>query len=162
MKDTQYKKGVLFLADVVNYTSQSTDLGTEKTKQFNQFFEKKIRQLTEEYKGNFIKRIGDAVLIFFREEENFLDFVIHLKEFSKTRALDCDDFFADLRMIAHYGKFSFEFFDQKISDLIGPEGIKVFRMEKYASEYDVIVPGFLYSILKDDLVEKNINTIFHD
>jgi hypothetical protein len=26
MKDTQYKKGVLFLADVVNYTSQSTDL----------------------------------------------------------------------------------------------------------------------------------------
>ncbi|NIM12526.1 MAG: hypothetical protein GTO45_10510, partial [Candidatus Aminicenantes bacterium] len=159
MVDTQYKKGVLFLADVVNYTSQSTDLGTEKTKQFNQYFEKKIRQLTEEYKGEFIKRIGDAVLIFFKEEENFLDFVIRLKECSKTRALDCDEFFADLRMVAHYGKFSFEFFDQKISDLIGPEGIKVFRMEKYARTYDVelLITETLLDFLEDELKRKNIN-----
>jgi len=158
MADAQYKKGVIVLTDIVNYTGQANKLGTDKTAKFNKHFEQKIRDLTETYKGEFIKTIGDATLIFFGEEENFLDFVIQLRELSRTRQFDLEDFFGDLRVVAHCGRFSFEFFNNKMSDLIGPEGIKVFRIEKYAQEYDVVVTDTLMPFLRDILVEKHINT----
>ncbi len=153
----KFKKGVLLLADVVDYTSQTNRLGDKKTAAFNEHFEKKIRELTKAHQGIFIKRIGDAVLIFFEDEKPFLDFVIQLRELSRTRCLDHYDFFADLRMVAHYGNFSFETIEEKISDLIGPEGIKVFRIEKYAGEYDVIITNSLLGIIRNLLEEKNIS-----
>ncbi|MGD2092278.1 MAG: hypothetical protein PVH61_39285 [Candidatus Aminicenantes bacterium] len=154
-----HKKGTLFLADVINYTSQSKRLGPVKTAQFNRNFEKNIRNITVSYNGEFIKRIGDAVLIFFEDEENFLDFVIELISLSRKGTLNFDNFIADLRTVAHYGKFSFEFLDKKILDLIGSEGIKVFRIEKYAGKYDVLITGHLYHVLKDNLKEKDIKAI---
>jgi class 3 adenylate cyclase len=144
MTEMKYKKGTLLLADVVNYTSQANKLGPDLTDRFNKNFEEKLRDLTGTYNGEFIKRIGDAVLIFFECEEKFLDFAIELRERSKNGDLDFDDFFAQLRIVSHFGKFSFDFSDQKITDLIGPEGIQVFRIEKYAHAYDVLVTEMLF------------------
>lgn len=157
MTEMKYKRGALLLADVVNYTTQANKLGTAITNGFNKNFVEKIRELTGTYNGEFIKPIGDAVLIFFEDEERFLDFAIELREMSKNRNLDFDEFFADLRMVAHFGKFSFDFSDQKIADLVGPEGIQVFRIEKYAHAYDVLVTETLCKFLKDQLKEKNID-----
>jgi len=64
MADAQSKIGILFLADIVDYTAQSHKFGTDKTAQFNEQFEQKVRDLTKTHKGDFIKTIGDAVLIF--------------------------------------------------------------------------------------------------
>ena len=159
MKETKYKKGVLLLVDVVNYTTQSNQLGAEKTAQFNKNLEEKVRVITAEYNGEFIKTIGDGLLLFFKEEEDFLDFAARLKELSSYRQLDLGEFFADLRMAAHMGKFSFEFFQKKIADLIGPGGIKVFRIEKYAHKHDVVITGTVLDFLEDSLKQKNINII---
>jgi class 3 adenylate cyclase len=153
----EFKKGVLFLADVIDYTSQSNRLGPHKTASFDKHFEEKIRAVTKTHGGVFIKRIGDAVLIFFQEEKQFLDFAVELRELSKNRRLDLHDFFADLRMVAHYGNFSFDTIEEKIEDLIGPEGIKVFRIEKYAGEYDVIITNSLLGVIRNTLDEKNIS-----
>jgi hypothetical protein len=44
MVETKYKKGVLLLIDVVDFTSQANRLGTEKTHRFKQNLEKKSKQ----------------------------------------------------------------------------------------------------------------------
>lgn len=156
---TESKKGILLLADVVEYTSQTEELGSNKTERFNQHLEKKIRKLTGKHKGKFIRRIGDAILIYFADESRFLDFVIQLRELSRTGSLNFADFIASLRMVAHFGNFSFTLLDGDISDFIGPEGIKLFRIEKYAEENDVLITEFLFLILKNELISKNIKEI---
>lgn len=57
------------------------------------------------------------------------------------------------------GKFSFEFFREKIADLIGPGGITVFRIEKYAHKHDVVITGTFLDFLEDSLKQKNIHII---
>jgi ATP-dependent DNA helicase RecG len=150
------KKGILFLAAVVDYTAQSEHLGDVKTSRFNHYVERTMRELTKKYNGQFIKRIGDAVLIFWENEEQFMDFAWELRTLSKERKIDYDHFSADLNMVAHYGKFSFEFDNQNISDLFGAEGLKIFRMQKYAGKHDVIVTDFLLRMIKEEMKERNI------
>ena len=41
----EFKKGVLFLADVIDYTSQANRLGPRKTASFNKHFQEKTRHL---------------------------------------------------------------------------------------------------------------------
>lgn len=141
------------------YTTQSNKLGAEKTTRFNEQFEQKLRELTKTHKGDFIKTIGDAVLIFFADPGNFLDFAGELRLLSKQRKLDMNDFFADLRIVAHFGNFSFNIIDEIMADLIGPEGIKVFRIEKHAKKHEVVVTEFLHDILENTLTEKYISSI---
>lgn len=152
------KKGVLFMADVVNYTPQAHKHGSAKTDRFNQHYENEIRCLTDKHGGEFLKRSGDGVLVFFEKEEQFLEFVVELRELSQKRGLDVDDFFGDLRIVAHFGNFSFTDINGKISDVIGPEGIKVFRMEKYANAHDVLVTEFLLDMIQNTLKKKNIDS----
>jgi class 3 adenylate cyclase len=47
---------------------------------FNTFFESTIKTLAKNHGGLFIKRIGDAVLLFFENEVDFLNFTILLRE----------------------------------------------------------------------------------
>jgi len=90
--------GVLMLADVVDYTKQAKKLGDEHTRRFNERFEKITLDLSGKYKGAWIKRIGDAVLIFMAHPEVFIEFALGLRTLSKERKIDCGDFFADLRL----------------------------------------------------------------
>ncbi|MCP5102301.1 MAG: hypothetical protein GY950_02930, partial [bacterium] len=53
--------------------------------------------------------------------------------------------------------FNFEELERKKTDLVGPEGIKVFRIEKYAGEYEIIISDFLYSLLKRTLKKEKIS-----
>jgi class 3 adenylate cyclase len=58
------RKGVLVMADVVNYTEQISKLDVEATDAFNRFFETEIRKVAQLHKGLFIKREGDAAIVF--------------------------------------------------------------------------------------------------
>jgi class 3 adenylate cyclase len=154
------KIGALLLADVIGYTPRAGQLGDQITASFNAHFESTVKDLTQKHQGHFIKRIGDAVLVFLPEMKHFLDFVSELRELSKTMRLDVSDFPGDLRMVAHYGNFSFQVFEDKICDVTGPESIKVFRMEKHAdNKYDVVVTEFLLNIINPFLNGGNINCI---
>ena len=77
------KIGIIFLADIVDYTPQAVKLGTHKTKSFSDYFRKKLESLSGQYDGKFVKSIGDAVLIFFEDPGKFLKFVEELRERSK-------------------------------------------------------------------------------
>jgi WD40 repeat protein/class 3 adenylate cyclase/GTPase SAR1 family protein len=151
------KKGILFLADVVDYTTQSVELGADDTRQINEKFESNIKEMANRHNGSFIKRIGDAALLFFEDETDFLNFSVQLREASLKRELDCGKFICDLRMVAHFARFSFEEIDEKISDLIGPEGIEVFRMEKKAGKHEVFITAQLLDLIEEDLKEKGID-----
>jgi len=152
------KKGVLFLTDVVDYTPQSVELGDDNTGRFNEKFESIIKEIAGQHNGTFIKRIGDAVLLFFEDEVDFLNYSIQLREASLKRELDCGKFIGDVRMVADYGKFSFEQINENILDLFGPEGIKVFRMEKKAGKHDVFITASLLDLIDKELKEGGIDT----
>ncbi|UCH94416.1 MAG: hypothetical protein JSV88_29670 [Candidatus Aminicenantes bacterium] len=155
---TTYKKGVLLLSDVKNYTSQSLKLGSEKTEQFLNYFESIIKPLVQTYYGYWLKRIGDGILVFFEDEINFLDFATKLRDISQEGGLDKEDFWCALRIVAHFGNFAFKELEENIGDLIGPEGIEVFRIEKYADAYDVVITEFLLSIIKNYLPVRQITS----
>ena len=60
MTGMRYEIGILFLADVVNYTTQANKLGSEKTDTFNRHLKNKVIQLTEKHHGKFIKPGRDS------------------------------------------------------------------------------------------------------
>jgi WD40 repeat protein/predicted AAA+ superfamily ATPase len=150
--------GILFMADVKGYTPQANRLGPEITHRFNHHYETTVRELAQTCGGEWIKRNGDGIILFFEKQDRFLEFVVELRERSRTRQLDHGEFFGDIRMVAHYGNFSFESLETKIGDVVGPEGIKVFRMEKYADAHDVLVTEFLLDILAPLLPGKHIES----
>ena len=154
----EQKKGVLFLADVVDYTRQAANQKPQNIDCFNTLFESTVKALAKNYGGLFIKRIGDAVLLFFENEVDFLNFTILLREKSRQRELDNSGFNCSLRMVAHYGKFHFTGAEGNFTDLSDAEGIIVFRMEaeKGAKENDVFITGFLLNMVKTEIREQGI------
>ena len=70
---SQKKKGVLILADVVGFTSQAHKLGQKNTEKFLEHYESKIKEIAAAYNANYIKRIGDAVLLFHEDEDQSLE-----------------------------------------------------------------------------------------
>ena len=148
--------GVLFLCDIVNYTPQSAKVGDENTRGFNDNFEKRVRQITEKHGGHLIKTIGDAAVGFIGNIEEFLKFASKLRRKSKERYFDSNGIRAELRIVGHFGNFSFELLEEKISDFCGAQGIIIFRIEKYADKYNVVITEMLFNMIKDDLIKMNI------
>ncbi|UCH93264.1 MAG: hypothetical protein JSV88_23705 [Candidatus Aminicenantes bacterium] len=108
------QKGVLLLADIVDFTPQAEQLGSGPTRDFLQAFESNIKTTAEKYKGDYIKRSGDAVLLFFAEETDALDFSLRMREASRQRELDCKEFVCSLRIVAHFGKFAFQYHQERL------------------------------------------------
>ncbi len=101
------KKGVLLLADVVDYTPQANGEGSGKTAQFNRSLKTKTRDMAQSFQGMFIKQVGDAVLLFFEDETDALQFAKWLRQASQEGELDSAGFDCSMRIVAHYGKFGF-------------------------------------------------------
>jgi class 3 adenylate cyclase len=154
------KKGVLLLADVVNFTPQANGAGANKTTAFNRSLESKTRKMAESFRGMFIKQVGDAVLLFFEDETDALQFAIRLRQASQEGELDGAGFDCDLRMVAHYGKFDFTGSGGVLNDVGGAECIVVFRMEKEAETHGVLITRSLLDLLKDDLKDEGIGFKF--
>lgn len=154
------KMGILLLIDVVNYTPQSVEHRTKDTKRFNEHLENVIISMAENYNAFFIKRMGDSLLLFFESREGFsekfIDFVTELRTASKEGMLDKFKFICTFRMVSHFGVFNFNISDNHIIDFTPPEGIQIFRMEKFAKQYEVFISDYVMNILGDILPAKNI------
>jgi WD40 repeat protein len=158
------KIGILILLDIVNFTQQASKYGDTKLKGLFKKIETQINDISGKMGIYFIKSIGDAFLLFIDgidipKMKLFLEFVSELREKSIQGILDFEDFIGDLRCVAHFGNFQFKVEDEKIIDLQSVEGIIVFRIEKEAGRYEVVITGPLFDLIKGILEEKEIDYI---
>ena len=154
MADFKTLQGILALIDIVNYTSQSDKLGDDYTRRYTAYFQEKITSIARKYKFQVIKFMGDAALLFGKEPGLLLEIMLDL--FERDKPEDRFGFISKFRMVAHSGYFQFQMTGKKPSDLVSPEGIKVFRMEKYAGPRQLMVTRELYQGINSLLTAKNI------
>ena len=154
MENHETRQGILALIDIVNYTGQSTKLAEKYTAQYSQYFQEKINSIVNKHKFRAIKFLGDAALIFGREPAELLEIMLDL--FERDKPEDKYGFISRFRLVAHFGFFQFQMKNRQPVDLVSPEGIKVFRMEKYAGAGELLVTHELYRGLKSLLTSRNI------
>ena len=147
--------GILALIDIVNFTHQANKLGDHHTAQYINYFQEKINSIAKKHDYTPIKSMGDAVLIFGTEPEGILDIMKDL--FQRDKPEDKFGFQSRFRMVAHTGYFQFQMRQEKPVDLVSAEAIKVFRLEKNALAWELVVTHELYRGIKSLLSEKNID-----
>lgn len=147
-------QGILVLIDIVNFTGQAQNLGEAYTAKYSAYFQSKIKKMVENHGFRVIKFLGDAALVFGKEPGNLLEIMLDL--FGRDKPEDKFGFVSRFRMAAHFGFFQFEMKKGRPRDLVSSEGIKVFRMEKYAGPRELMVTRELYQGIKHQLTGKNI------
>jgi WD40 repeat protein len=149
--------GILALVDVVNFTAQSVKLGEKYSAKYTDYFQEKIKIIAERYDFQAFKPIGDAVLLFGKTVEDLLEIMLDL--FHRNRLEDKDGFTSKLRMVAHIGFFQFLVENDRPVDLVSPEGIKVFRLEKEAQSWEMVVTQPLYQGIKALLTSRRLEAL---
>jgi WD40 repeat protein len=142
MADLETSQGILALVDVVNFTSQADKLGDSYTARYTKYFQRKIKTIVKKYNFRVVKAFGDAVLIFGPKPEDLLEIMLDL--FERVKPKDLYGFISRFRMVAHSGYFQFRIKYRRPVDLVSPEGIKVFRMEKHAGTWELMVTHTLF------------------
>ncbi|MGE5341941.1 MAG: hypothetical protein ACM3SY_10740 [Candidatus Omnitrophota bacterium] len=146
--------GILALVDIVNFTGQATKLGNQYTAQFTDYFQEKVTEISSRYGFQTIKSLGDAILLFGSDPEGLLNIMVDL--FHKDKPEDKYGFICCFRMVAHSGFFQFKIKNDQPIDLVSPQGIMVFRMEKHAQQWELAVTPVLYEGIKEYLTLKNL------
>jgi hypothetical protein len=157
MAEHKTLQGILALVDIVNFTGQANQLGEQYTAQYCEYFQEKIKTISERHGFNIVKSMGDAVLFFGAAPEGILDIMTDL--FLTDKPGNKYGFISRFRMVAHSGFFQFETKGDEVIDLVSPEGIKVFRMEKFAQFWELVVTQNLYQGIKPLLTQKNIEAV---
>lgn len=139
-------QGILALVDVVNFTSQANKMGDTYTAQYLEYFQEKIKVIVEKYDFRVVKTMGDSVLVFGSKPDGLLDIMLDLYERNKPE--NTAGFISRFRLVAHSSYFQFKIENDNPVDLVSPEGIKVFRMEKLADTWEMVVTHTLYQGLK--------------
>lgn len=147
-------QGILVLIDIVNFTKQAQDLGDNNTAQYSQYFQEEIKRITEKNGFRVIKFLGDAALIFGKDPEKLLEIMLDM--FDRDKPEDKFGFLSRFRIVGHSGFFQFKMKNRQPTDLVSAEGIKVFRMEKYAGAGELMVNRDLYQGVKSLLTTRNI------
>lgn len=154
MENYKTRQGILALIDIVNFTGQANLLGNEYTAQYSQYFREKIDSIVNKHGFRAIKFLGDAALIFGQDPGKLLEIMLDL--FERDKPGDKFGFISRFRLVAHSGYFQFKMKNRQPADLVSPEGIKVFRMEKEASANELLVTRELYQGLMSLLTPRNI------
>ncbi|HLP59145.1 MAG TPA: hypothetical protein VK186_09955, partial [Candidatus Deferrimicrobium sp.] len=155
MTKLETKQGILALIDVVNFTGQADKLGQEFTGKFTDYFQEKIKSMVARHGFHAVKNLGDAVLIFGTEPQGIIDIMKDL--FERDKPEDKHGFKSRFRMVGHSSYFQFQMDGDTPVDLVCPEGIKVFRMEKHALAWELVVTHELYLGIKALLNGENID-----
>lgn len=158
------KHGLLAIVDVIDYAAQSAQLGMSGTSAFDHAFEEAVHDLADEYKGEYIRRIGGEALVFFPVPEQFLDFAGALRELSKNRMLDNGEFFCDLNIVAHYGEFPFHHTARchSVAELKNIPGFEVFGIlnrPTILQAYETAVTEPLLEKLENSLANRGITPV---
>jgi hypothetical protein len=157
MADYKILHGILALIDIVNFTPQATKLGEENTQKYTAYFQDKVTDAAGKHGFQVIKSMGDAVLIFGTDAEDFLEIMKDLIEREKLE--DRFGFKSQYRMVGHSGFFQFQMEGGRPVDLVSPEGIKLFRMEKIAHSWELVVTPALYQGIQPLLTSKNLEAL---
>jgi hypothetical protein len=147
-------QGILALIDIVDYTPQAKRSGDANTAQYTAYFQAKVTEMAERRKYEIVKSMGDALLLFGAGVEDLLELMKDL--FDRDKPEDRFGFTSKFRMVAHSGFFQFKMEAGKPADLVSADGIKVFRMEKHANAWQLVVTHTLYRGIKGLLPDKNI------
>jgi hypothetical protein len=139
-------QGILALVDVVNFTPQADKLGDSYTARYTKYFQRKIKTIVKKYNFRVVKALGDAVLVFGISPEGLLEIMLDL--FERDKPDDKFGFISRFRLVAHCGFFQFLMENDTPVDLVSPEGIKVFRLEKHAHTWELMVTYPLFQGLK--------------
>ncbi len=151
------KQGILVLVDIVNFTGQATKLGNMYTAQYTEYFQNKVSTIATKYEFLTVKALGDAVLLFGTDVDGLLEMMVDL--FLRDKLEDLYGFISRFRMVAHSGFFQFKMENNLPIDLVSPEGIMVFRLEKQAQQWELVVTQTLYEGVKSQLTEKRLEAI---
>jgi WD40 repeat protein len=154
MANLKTSHGILALIDIVNFTAQSAKVGEKFTPQYLKYFQEKINSIARKNRFQVVKFMGDGALIFGTEPANLLDIMLDL--FDRDKPGDRYGFISRFRIVAHSGYFQFQMEKQLPVDLMNAEGIKVFRMEKYAGPGELMVTHELYQGIKPLLTSQNV------
>jgi hypothetical protein len=84
-------------------------------------------------------------LIFGADVEGLLDIMLDL--FQRDKPEDKFGFISRFRMVAHCGYFQFKIENDIPVDLVSPQGIMVFRLEKQAETWELVVTPILYDVV---------------
>ncbi len=155
MSELKTLQGILALIDVVNFTSQAEKLGDKYTGKFTEYFQDKIKTMVERHGFHAVKNLGDAVLIFGTDPQGIIDIMKDL--FDRDKLEDRFGFTSRFRMVAHSSYFQFQMEGDRPVDLVSAEGVKVFRMEKHALAWELVVTHELYRGIKALLTGNNID-----
>ena len=146
--------GILALVDIVNFTPQSVNVGEKFTPRYLEYFQEKINSIAKKNRFHVIKYMGDGALIFGTGPDNLLEIMLDL--FDRDKLENRFGFMSRFRIVAHSGYFQFQMKNRQPVDLMNAEGIKVFRMEKYAGPWELMVTRELYQGIKSLLTSQNI------
>ncbi|MCX6583292.1 MAG: NACHT domain-containing protein [Candidatus Aminicenantes bacterium] len=152
--------GILAMVDIVNFTGQATKLGKKYTAKYTDYFQEKVTGISMKYGFQVIKSIGDAALLFGYDVEGLLDIMLDL--FHRDKPEDKYGFISRFRMVAHSGFFQFKIENGRPVDLVCPEGIILFRLEKQAQTWELVVTPSLYEGIKSLLTEKRLEVFRMD
>lgn len=154
MAELKTLQGILVLVDIVNFTGQATKLGNKYTALYTEYFQQKVTGISGKYEFRVIKSIGDAVLLFGADVEGLLDIMLDL--FQRDKLEDNYGFISRFRMVAHSGFFQFKMENNQLVDLVSPQGIMVFRLEKEVEKWELAVTPALYDGVKSFLTQKQL------
>jgi WD40 repeat protein len=146
MADLTTLQGILALVDAVNFTPQADKLGEKYHAKYTAYFQEKIKTIVEKYNFQVVKAPGDAVLFFGTSPEGLLEIMLDI--FERDKPEDKYGFISRFRLVAHCGFFQFLEEKDNLVDLVSPEGIKVFRLEKHAHTWEPVVTHSLFQGLK--------------
>ncbi|MCP5107084.1 MAG: NACHT domain-containing protein, partial [bacterium] len=146
--------GILALIDIVNFTPQANRVGEKFTAQYIAYFRETVETIIQGHGFRVIESSGDAVLLFGTEPEAVLDIMAGL--FLHRQPEDKFGFRSKFRMVAHSGYFQFNMENRLPVDMVSPEGIKVFRLEKLARSWELVVTHPLFQGIKPLLTEKQM------
>ncbi len=120
MPDYKILHGILALIDIVNFTPQATKLGGKNTQKYTTYFQDKVTAIAGKHRFRVIKSMGDAVLIFGTDAEDFLEIMKDL--FEREKPDDRFGFKSQYRMVGHSGFFQFQMEGGRPVDLLSPGG----------------------------------------
>ncbi|MBF0402468.1 MAG: AAA family ATPase [Nitrospirae bacterium] len=143
--------GILAFIDIVDFTPQSHSAGDLKTSQLLKYYYAEIDKAAKSCNFEFIKSVGDAVLLFGKQPKDFLKFAVMI--FVTRCVADNYGFELKFRMVANAGFYHFTIDKRGAKDPVGFETIRVFRLEKFANAWEIVVMHELFVGLQTYLSE---------
>ena len=144
---------ILVLLDIVEYTPQAREEGSEATLEFDNYFAGEIRKRGDNNGYQYIKSIGDAALLWGTDPIKLVEFARDIFERDCIQPLG--NFIVRLRLIACKAYFMFSWRNEtEVEDVHGWEAIQIFRSEKRAHMNRMLVFPGLYEGIEEYAREK--------